>query len=77
MAIHRAKKENTNQGVHHIPTAQVPMTSPKEVSVATKNLAAHLRTAAVLKNAATTGLSVNQKIHPIINQNLNAALKTG
>ena len=72
MANHQAKKENSNQGARHTPAAQILTISRKEV------LAAPIATgAAGLKNEATIRLSVNQKIHPTINQNLNATLKNG
>jgi hypothetical protein len=76
-ASHPVKKENSNQEAHHIRAVQVLTINPKEVLAVIKNSAVHLQIAADLKNAARIHLSVNQKIQPTINQNLNAARKNG
>ena len=76
-ANRQAKKEILNREAHHTHAGQVLMISRKEVLVVIKNSAVHLRIAADLKNAATIRLSVNQKIHPITNQNLSAPRKNG
>ncbi len=78
IANHPAKKENSNQEAHHTRAVQVLTISPREALVVIKNSAAPIAIgAADLKNAMRLLLSVNRKIHPIINQNLSAAPKNG